>query len=521
MAIPLILSAFTHLFNPVGFPCLQPDEGIYMRRTMHILQGLGPQDPASRFDHAQVTTSSYDHPYFGTLFLASILGAIGYPSSLDISSSITNPLHSIEMLYLVPRVLMGILAVVDTFLIYKIAERRYNRNIALIASILFAVMPLSWLIRRVYLDTILMPFLLSSILFALYNINSWSNSNSNSNSNNRKNRSLIPILLSGILLGLAIFTKIPAVTMIPLVGFLVYVNNGKNFKVLGLWFIPVILIPLIWPAYSILAGQYDEWLNGVLWQGTQRQGIGIRSIYSIFNMDMLLFVMGLLGAIFAVIIKRDLFFLLWLIPFFIYASLIGWITYFHYILVLPAFCIAAANLIEDIPKRIIRTKGRTKQRLLSYIVISVIGIFGLISSSLLIMTNFFPSQFAAAAFVVQYVDKNNNDNNDVTIISGPIFSWFFKYIFGYTHVLSHYRDSSQPIQTNKVILIIDGSYRNMISSPLTTEDAAQIERLQKIYNSTDMIASYRSVYGPSDYHNYPYINSRDCFLYDSEVKANY
>jgi hypothetical protein len=41
--------------------------------------------------------------------------------------------NSIEMLYLVPRVLMDILAVVDTFLVYKMAERRYNRNVAVIA----------------------------------------------------------------------------------------------------------------------------------------------------------------------------------------------------------------------------------------------------------------------------------------------------------------------------------------------------------------------------------------------------
>src|SRR5207247_5717214 len=82
-----------------------------------------------------------------------------------------NMLHSIEMLYLVPKVLMGLLAVVDTFLIYKISEYRYNRNVALIASILFAVMPITWLLRRVYLDSILMPFLLSSILFAVYTKN--------------------------------------------------------------------------------------------------------------------------------------------------------------------------------------------------------------------------------------------------------------------------------------------------------------------------------------------------------------
>ena len=63
---------------------------------------------------------------------------------------------------------MGILAVVDTFLIYKIAEWRYNRNVAFIAAILFAVMPYTWLIRRVLIEPIQLPFLLTSILFALY-----------------------------------------------------------------------------------------------------------------------------------------------------------------------------------------------------------------------------------------------------------------------------------------------------------------------------------------------------------------
>ena len=87
----------------------------------------------------------YDHPYFGWLFLGSIFSIINYPDS-------TNPtpgnVNSIELIWLFPRVTMGILAVVDTFLIYKIAERRYSRNVAFIAAILFAVMPYTWLIRR-------------------------------------------------------------------------------------------------------------------------------------------------------------------------------------------------------------------------------------------------------------------------------------------------------------------------------------------------------------------------------------
>jgi hypothetical protein len=99
---------------------------------MHVLSGQGPQE--SRL---------YDHPYFSQLFLAGVFKVIGYPDLLN--PSLGN-VHSIEMLYLVPRILMGILAVADTFLIYKISEIRYNRNVAFIASILFAVMPLTWMV---------------------------------------------------------------------------------------------------------------------------------------------------------------------------------------------------------------------------------------------------------------------------------------------------------------------------------------------------------------------------------------
>ena len=44
VAIPLVLSAFMHLWNPVGFPLVDHDEGHYMRRAMQVLEGLGPQD---------------------------------------------------------------------------------------------------------------------------------------------------------------------------------------------------------------------------------------------------------------------------------------------------------------------------------------------------------------------------------------------------------------------------------------------------------------------------------------------
>src|SRR5512147_2516353 len=106
IAIPLVLSAFTHLWNPVGFPDVFYDEGIYMYRAMHVMAGLGPQ-----------VDYFHDHPFFGQLFLVGALSLTGYPDSLHPG----NDVNSVQMLYLVPRVLMGILAIFDTFLIYKIS----------------------------------------------------------------------------------------------------------------------------------------------------------------------------------------------------------------------------------------------------------------------------------------------------------------------------------------------------------------------------------------------------------------
>lgn len=63
---------------------------------------------------------------------------------------------------------MGVLAVIDTFLVYRIAEYRYNKTVAFIAAVLFAVMPITWILRKILLEPILLPFLLLSILFALY-----------------------------------------------------------------------------------------------------------------------------------------------------------------------------------------------------------------------------------------------------------------------------------------------------------------------------------------------------------------
>jgi hypothetical protein len=518
LAIPLVLSAYTHLWNIAGFPSVHVDEAHYMRRAMLVSKNLGPQDPYYQ----------YDHPYFGQIFLAAVLGMIGYPNSLNPSAD--GNVHSIEMLYLVPRVLMGLLAVLDTFLVYKIAERRYSRNVALIASVVFAVMPATWLLRRIYLDSILLPFLLSSILLAIYTKSTKVDTKDNHNSVGI-NRNII-VLLSGILLGLSIYTKIPAFTMIPLVGLLIYQNNNKSLKTLGLWFIPVILIPLMWPAYSISVGQFDEWRGGFQHQ-TQRTGIPLLdSVTTMFEIDPVMVSLGTAGLVFT-IIKRDFFCLLWIVPFTLFSVGIGYLQYFHLIIILPALCIAIGRLIEGLSTTII--KSRIRQNSSIFCTVVIIGIFGLISSSILITSNVNSSYFQTYAFVVQYpphVDNDHNKNERVTLVTnhwwGFNLLWISSYVLGepYDFLLAGTDGNipKTPVKTEKALLLLDQSLKDKLFN--NPENTKNIQALQLFYNKSKTIRTFVENEPQSYNGTYPYTSMKAMISNEKrpfgklEVRAN-
>jgi hypothetical protein len=484
----------------VGFPALFYDEGVYMRRAMHIEAGLGPQE-----------SNFHDHPFFGQYFLAGVFSIIGYPSSLNPTTN----LQSMEFLYLVPRIIMGFLAVADTFLIYKITESQYkssssnNKVIAIIASTLFAVMPVTWFFRRILLDSILTPFMLSSILLAVYSKN-------NSCSQNLNGRYFSVIITgSGVLMGLAIFTKIPTFAMIPLVGFLIFINNNKSFKVLGLWFIPVILIPAIWPIQAISEGQFDKWVSDVSSQAHREQQQSssniidsgfIFSIVDFYLFDPVLLFLGAAGIIYAAI-RKDIFLMLWILPFVIFLSLIGYVQYFYWIPILPAFCIASGKLIYEISQMIAKTIKKYRQAM-PYMITAAIGIFGVISTTMLISTNLTSNQFEAAAFVAQLTASDGNrgsnfDGRNTTIVSSPVYSWIFKYVFHRENISSDYRDLLyNPIRTDNILLIADPHFMWNINAG---------RQLEIAYNSTKTIRSFvkssssdKVVVGSYDENHYPY-----------------
>ena len=206
-----------------------------------------------------------------------------------------------------------------------------------------------------------------------------------------KNKNIPLVLLSGIFLGLAILTKIPVFTMIPLVGYLVYTSSNKNWKIVCLWLIPVILIPLSWPVDAIFNGDFDLWVKDVIWN-TQRQnnnlydsavgGTLLTSLKYLFQIEPVLLILGFAGIFFAEI-KRDFLILLWVAPFLIFLFIINFVSFFHLIPLLPAFCIAAARMIVDISSRI---NYKKMHKILPFAIISGIGIFGLVNTIMLITT---------------------------------------------------------------------------------------------------------------------------------------
>jgi Dolichyl-phosphate-mannose-protein mannosyltransferase len=529
----LALSAFFHLWNPIGFPYFHGDEGHYMRRSVHIIEGLGAQEQRN-------TTWSfeprYDHPYFGQIFLGSILAMSGYPSSQNnlhsstysaspLTSSDETFLQSIETLHLIPRIIMGVLAIVDTFLIYKIAELRYNRNVALIAALLFAVMPMSWFVRRMVLESLLLPILLLSILFAC------APKNQEGGSYRNRNLPIITSTISGIFLGLAIFTKIPAFTMIPLVAYLIYTNSDKKLKALGFWFIPVFLIPVIWPANAIFANDFDQWWHDTLLQAT-REGRGlILSIMATFRIDPVLWILAFAGAIFTAI-RKDYFALLWITPFLIFHTVSTIIQHFHWIILLPIFCIASSVLISDVLNMIVRRFNRAALNLLLPLTAAfAIGIFGIASISAIITLDVNHTFFQMYAFIVEHLPESHkgkstiNDDKDVTVMGSnwmQVFSWVPKYIFDKEHNFKTFSAKNLPLTEEKVLLLVDD---NDLKRYIRSEDTDKNFEQVQLYNGTKLIAEFREKEVSYDRDRYPYTSMHEnrgiARGGEVEVRSNY
>jgi hypothetical protein len=427
---------------------------------------------------------------------------------------------------------MGVLAVFDTFLLYRITEYRYGRNVAIIASILFAVMPFTWMIRRIFLETIQLPFILTSILLILNlgrgrqlqsSLLSQSQSKPQKDTEQRgqlqKNQQYqqqleqtqkqvyqseytkLTLIISGIFLGLAIFTKIPAFTLIPLGIIMVYMVTRKK-KYAIVWLIPVLLVPMLWPIHATLSGDMNDWIDGVRYQVSRDRPL-INTINTFFEIDPVLFILGMGGLVYAVI-KKDYFLLLWTIPIFVFLQAIGYVSSFHLILLLPPFCIAGATMIEKIGNNIANVRLKN---MLPYIRIAIIGIFGICSITMLITLNMNSTYYQALAFVLSNLpDSNSNATtispaDKVTLIGNPQYFWIPEFVFNKTFDAKNFY-SKTPFKTDKYLMIVDSGFVKILNGDNSS-------RLNLAYNATHNLARFeQNITGGTDINKYPFTNLR-------------
>jgi len=435
--IALALSSFTHIWNAAEYPILNVDEGFYLGRAIKFLDTLDPSDPYE----------GYDHPYFGQILLSGFLYLVGYQNLTQ--GSDLNYL----LLLLIPRIFMGMLAVLDTFLIFKIVEVRYSTIVAFIAALLFAITPSTLLTRWILLDSLLIPLVLLSILFAVLSIRG----------SKSTKKIFLFTLISGTFMGLAIFTKIPAFTMIPLGGYLICGGNKKNLRNVGLWFVPVLIIPILWPLHALSTNQFQLWWDAIIWQTHREPASLYFALIDIYNFDWVLFISGISGIVYAAF-KRDRFILLFTLPFLFFMFAIGHVVELHLMLLVVILCISTARLLVDIAYYL---KKKNKILHLSSIgLIAVVVIMGFTGTTRQIIVDYNSQYFRAAHFLQGYLgseqNKNtefNETNRDVSVVSHPFFFYIDKYKYKNENNFFWY---VKQFETGKIVFVIDPVFASVI-----------------------------------------------------------
>ena len=113
--------------------------------------------------------------------------------------------------------------------------------------------------------------------------------------------------------------------------------------------------------------------------------------------------------------------------------------------------------------------NRKIQKISLYAVLTVIVIFGLVSTSLLITTNITEHYFETITFISHYLPSSSSEpvNHSQIILVGnrwlPGFSWIFDQIFNNNlQYEMHYK--LEPVKNKKVFLVVDRDFLDYLSN---------------------------------------------------------
>ena len=139
---------------------------------------------------------------------------------------------------------------------------------------------------------------------------------------------------------------------------------------------------------------------------------------SFYEIDPVMLILGLGGLLYSGI-RKDYFPLLWSIPVFIFLQVIGFISSFHLLLLVTPLCIAGGNMMGNIVNRI---KLKRHEKIVQWAVISILPLFGLVSTIILITINVSSHQFETAAFVSTYLDSHGREN--IGLVASTVYACY-------------------------------------------------------------------------------------------------
>lgn len=184
----------------------------------------------------------------------------------------------------------------------------------------------------------------------------------------------------------------------------------------------------------------------------------------------------------------------------VFLAFMGYTNFFYWIPMQPALCIGAAKLIFDMIEKFKKTRHAP---LTAAAVFSSIILVGLTSTTLLIVSDVSSAQFESTAYAVNYFEENrdNGQKDNLIVISNPVYSWIFKYVFDKQNVLSDYRDMLySPVNTtrnNDFLIIDDPRFRLDMGN-----ENSQL--VQSLIASTNTIETFKGNVTNFDLGLYPY-----------------
>ncbi len=227
----LVSAALAHGINMFNYPSYREDEGTYLSQAWAVrnLQQLAPY------------TYWYDHAPAGWLLIAAWNSLTGgeFVAGVAVNSG---------------RILMLILHIVITYLVFKIAfNLTKRRDAAIIASLLFAILPIGIVFeRRVYLDNIMTFWLMISLYFI-----------------SLKPR-LLYYILSALCFAIAVLSKESAIAFFPVIIIATLLNahpTHRRFAIMSLLLFSVLTIS-VYPLFALLKGEFFP--TGTLFGGTEQ-----------------------------------------------------------------------------------------------------------------------------------------------------------------------------------------------------------------------------------------------------------